>query len=198
LLEQRSANCNVYACHRNHVRFRCGLLIRAVMGRIGVRHQHCRADAPRQRCPCSYVLFPLYVVQVYSAVQVLLPTPEGYAHYIPQQQQQPPAAHAAAFMQPHTQQQQGLPEPPPGASVTYNITHVTNNYGGGASGSYPDLAKGLASPGAAVSVYQEGYGAGLGVGPQPARVEGSARWGSEGSPTAPPVPGMLGYQQATY
>jgi hypothetical protein len=171
------------------------LLVRTVMGRIGCVAS---ADAPQHSCPCSCGLFPLCVVQVYSAVQVPLPTPEGYAHYAPQQQQQPPAAHAAAFMQPHPQQQQGVPELPPGASVTCNITHVNNNYGGGAPGSYSDLAKGSASPGAAVSVYQEGYGAGLGVGPQPARVEGSAGWGSEGSPTAPPVPGMLGYQQATY
>jgi hypothetical protein len=145
------------------------------------------------------MLYPLCVVQVYPAVQFTLPTPDGYAHYAPQQQQ--PAADPAAYMQPYLQQQQGLPEPPPGAAITYNVTHVTNNYGGGvygAPGVYPDLAKGSASPGAAVSVYQEGYGSVLGVGLQPARVEGSAGWGSEGSPTAPPVPGMMGYQQATY
>jgi hypothetical protein len=148
-------------------------------------------------------------MQVYPTVEFALPTPAGYTCYAPQQQQQQPPAAAYASAYPHQPmhrqypkqqyplQQQGLPEPPPGTAVTYNITHVTNNYGAGGGSGYPEPLKGPVSPGAAVAVYQEGYGASLGVGPQPARVDG-AGWGSEGSPTAPPMPGMMGYQQATY
>jgi hypothetical protein len=138
---------------------------------------------------------PWHAVQVYPTVQLALPTPEGYHSFAPPQQQQAPGAAYAAALPQQLMQQQGFPEPPPGATVTYNITHVTNNYGGGSG--YPEASKGAVSPGAAVSVYQEGYGAGLAVGPQPARVEG-AGWGGEGGATAPPMPGMMGYQQATY
>ncbi|WIA35279.1 hypothetical protein OEZ86_003738 [Tetradesmus obliquus] len=135
---------------------------------------------------------------VYPTVQVALPTPAGYTYYAPQQQPAAaydPPAYPHQPMQQYPQQQQGLPEPPPGAPVTYNITHVTNNYGGGG---YPEASKGPASPVPTVNVYQEGYGASLGVGPQPARMEGTA-WGSEAAgATAPPMPGMMGYQQPTY